>query len=69
MNWEMGCVMFIMWCVIVAFVFVFEPLILIWCLNQLFNLGIMSSFKDWVAVWFLQGILFGSTYFNRKGSS
>ncbi len=66
MKWEIGCVMFILWAVIVAFIFVFEPLVMIWCLNQLFDLGIGSEFKDWLAVFLLQSVLFGGVRVNWR---
>lgn len=60
MDFLSGCAAVIFIAGAVIIVIIFEPLIAIWCLNQLFNLGINNGLKEWASFLFLQGVFVGS---------
>jgi len=66
MNFTVGCFTAILIVVVVALIFIFEPLIIIWCLNQLFYLPIIVNFNTWFSVLFLQCALFGGIRVNWR---
>lgn len=52
---------------LLVFLVICGPLITIWALNNIFHLGIESTFANWLAILWLSGIVGGGTkYFNRK---
>ena len=52
-------ILFVFVFVIVLLVIIFEPMVVLWSLNHLFRIGIVSGFRSWFAILFLQGVLFG----------
>lgn len=54
---------------LIAGLIVLGPLLTIWALNTLFHLGILFTFKNWVAMFLLNGITIGLPKYLHSGKS